>query len=127
MLTTYKELLENYNSSVPTALQLPAKPTNKEAVKISDKTFSLVVKLNDDKVPEIQLAVKDDAVEAGSFYTAWVGGFEGGMGWESNNYYRAMMATLADHGEHTGVNSLGVKAVHSWADGWVKIIVTSDK
>lgn len=123
MLTTYSELLKNYNPNVPTALQLPQEHMA-DTVKIADETFEMTIKLNGDIVTEIDLVVNDDAVEGGSFYAAWVGGFESGMGWESNNYYNAMMATLQDHGSHTGINRLGIVVVHSWFNGRVHINVT---
>ncbi len=55
----------------------------------------------------VETVATDEAIHA-TFYQLFVQRLEGG----TSNYYHAMMATLADHGAHTGVNELGIRAEH---------------
>lgn len=122
MLCNYEDILDNYNPAVPHALRFP--DTHGETVTVNDETMSCQLTLIGENVMAIDIVADDDKIETGGFYPLWVKGFEGGLGWESINYYHAMQATLADHAEHTGVNDQGIEAVHSWADGRVHMHVT---
>lgn len=111
MLVSYQALQAGFNQSVPGALRLTDSLAN--TVKVGDALATMTVTKHADAVTKIiiETVATDEAIHA-TFYQLFVQGLEGGMRWSSSNYYHAMMATLADHGAHTGVNELGIRAEH---------------
>ncbi|WP_373750682.1 hypothetical protein [Weissella soli] len=111
MLVSYQALQAGFNQSVPVALRLT--DTSVDTVTVGDALATMTVFKRGDEVTKIiiETDATDEAIHA-TFYQLFVQGLEGGMQWSSSNYYHAMMATLADHGAHTGMNELGIRAEH---------------
>ncbi|GFH41236.1 hypothetical protein [Pseudolactococcus insecticola] len=122
MSLTYDILRKNFNKSVPNELALPE--ALHKITRIGDADAAMEVTTSEDlkTVTEISITTFDDKIET-TFYKLFVDGLEGGMGWSSVNFYQAAMATLKDHQAHTGTNSQGISAVHSWADNQMTVTI----
>lgn len=125
MLTSHKELLENYNPKVPSNLKVPEQHGKFHS--IQGKNVQMTLTFDGESVTKINFVVDDDKIDSDSeFYKMFVEGLEQGMGWSSANFYHAMMATLEDHGVHEGTNELGITARHVWGKNKVIIVLTKE-
>ncbi|HEY0222284.1 MAG TPA: hypothetical protein VGC17_05770 [Lactovum miscens] len=124
MITTYEKLKNGFNTYAPKQFMLPNNAS--DTITLSHDDVTLTIELAEDTVTKITITTRDTNIDR-VFYEVFVDGLEHGMEWSSSNYYNAMMKTLSTHKENVGINHKGIKALHSWENGMVKVVLTKDE